>query len=156
MTFVLCTLHVNIGVLQAWNVLVFNCFAGRLDHQMQNLNALYCYSGKFHQLTLISEAGYACLLKTGTNRLTLFPPVEGQSIGLLPLGGPACLTTSGLMWDVSHWHTSFGGPMSTSNRLRCYSDATATASVREPVTVTVETTAPIVWSSTYDIDLLVP
>jgi len=42
----------------------------------------------------------------------------GRHIGILPVGEPARITTSGLEWDVQDWETSFGGQMSTSNLVR--------------------------------------
>lgn len=41
-----------------------------------------------------------------------------QNIGIIPLAGPASITTQGLEWDVKNWHTEIGGQLSTSNHIR--------------------------------------
>lgn len=41
-----------------------------------------------------------------------------ENIGILPLRGPATITTHGLEWDVTDWRTEFGGQVSTSNHIR--------------------------------------
>jgi thiamine pyrophosphokinase len=64
-------------------------------------------------------------------------PVLGRYIGILPVGFPAKITTTGLRWDVEDWETSFGGQMSTSNM------------VREPE-VTITTNADVIF--TIDLD----
>lgn len=47
-------------------------------------------------------------------------PVLAKNVGLIPLAGPATLTTTGFEWDVTSWRTALGGgaPVSTSNHLR--------------------------------------
>lgn len=42
----------------------------------------------------------------------------GQNVGIIPLAGPASITTQGLEWDVENWHTEIGGQLSTSNHIR--------------------------------------
>ena len=37
---------------------------------------------------------------------------------MLPILGPATLSTSGLEWDVQDWKTQFGHQISTSNHVR--------------------------------------
>lgn len=50
-----------------------------------------------------------------------------QNIGILPIYGPANITTEGLEWDVENWPTSMGGQVSTSNHI-----------VRDQITVTTD------------------
>ena len=38
-------------------------------------------------------------------------------VGILPLAGPAVISTEGLEWDVKDWETQFGGQVSTSNHV---------------------------------------
>ena len=38
-------------------------------------------------------------------------------VGIVPIYGPACITTTGLKWDVVDWPTEMGGQVSTSNQL---------------------------------------
>lgn len=106
--------------------MIFGAFGGRFDQEMQNMNALYQWSGRFGQLTLLSEECYAALLPAGESCLATLPPLEGRTCGLIPLGCPVrSLTTRGLHWDVSDWSTSFGASISSSNRLSCYKRSAA-------------------------------
>lgn len=41
-----------------------------------------------------------------------------ENIGIIPLSGPASITTKGFEWDVEDWHTEIGGQLSTSNHIR--------------------------------------
>ncbi|PLB42679.1 thiamine diphosphokinase, partial [Aspergillus candidus] len=41
-----------------------------------------------------------------------------ENIGIIPLSGPARITTHGLQWDVTDWKTEIGGQLSTSNHVR--------------------------------------
>jgi thiamine pyrophosphokinase len=38
-------------------------------------------------------------------------------VGIIPVGGPAMISTKGLEWDVEDWPTAFGSQMSTSNHV---------------------------------------
>lgn len=57
-----------------------------------------------------------------------------ENIGIIPISGPAAITTSGLEWDVENWRTEFGGQLSTSNHIR--------ADV-----VTVDTSVPVMFTA---------
>ncbi|PTU17831.1 hypothetical protein P175DRAFT_0504588 [Aspergillus ochraceoroseus IBT 24754] len=46
------------------------------------------------------------------------PPFLEENIGIVPLCGPARITTRGLQWDVENWSTEIGGQLSTSNHIR--------------------------------------
>lgn len=39
------------------------------------------------------------------------------NVGILPVYGPARITTHGLEWDVEDWPTHMGGQVSTSNHI---------------------------------------
>ncbi|KAL2831052.1 thiamine pyrophosphokinase [Aspergillus pseudoustus] len=41
-----------------------------------------------------------------------------ENVGIIPLSGPARITTSGFEWDVDNWATEIGGQISTSNHIR--------------------------------------
>lgn len=41
-----------------------------------------------------------------------------ENIGIIPLSGPASISTRGFEWDVQDWHTEIGGQISTSNHIR--------------------------------------
>ena len=57
-----------------------------------------------------------------------------ENVGIIPISGPASITTSGFEWDVKDWKTEFGGQLSTSNHIR--------ADV-----VTVETSVPVMFTA---------
>ncbi|KAJ5105065.1 hypothetical protein NUU61_002412 [Penicillium alfredii] len=104
-------------------------------------------------LYLISEESITFILQTGKNtiytpatkRADLKSPLPNtepepepeyffeENIGIIPLSGPASITTHGFEWDVQDWHTEIGGQLSTSNHIR--SD-----------TVHVETSVPVVFT----------
>ncbi|KAK2802653.1 hypothetical protein FQN50_007261 [Emmonsiellopsis sp. PD_5] len=87
-------------------------------------------------LYLISAENITFILRPGTNHIhtpggshmnlpaALRPPPFdswsplAQNIGIMPIAGPAVISTSGLEWDVVEWRTAFGGRMSTSNHVR--------------------------------------
>lgn len=56
-----------------------------------------------------------------------------ENIGIIPLSGPASITTHGFEWDVQDWHTEIGGQLSTSNHIRAEK-------------VEVETSAPVLFT----------
>ncbi|RAH40405.1 thiamine diphosphokinase [Aspergillus brunneoviolaceus CBS 621.78] len=41
-----------------------------------------------------------------------------ENVGIIPLLGPARITTAGFQWDVRDWKTEIGGQLSTSNHIR--------------------------------------
>jgi thiamine pyrophosphokinase len=41
-----------------------------------------------------------------------------ENLGLVPVYGPATISTTGLEWDVEAWHTQMGGQVSTSNHVK--------------------------------------
>ncbi|KAJ6130182.1 hypothetical protein N7512_002962 [Penicillium capsulatum] len=61
-----------------------------------------------------------------------------QNIGIIPLAGPASITTHGFEWDVQDWHTAIGGQLSTSNHIRAEQ---VEVEASEPVLFTVELAA---------------
>jgi thiamine pyrophosphokinase len=60
-----------------------------------------------------------------------------QHVGIIPIIGPAFISTSGLEWDVRDWKTEIGGQLSTSNHIR--------ADV-----ITIETSAPVLFTAELD------
>lgn len=41
-----------------------------------------------------------------------------ENVGIIPISGPARITTKGFQWDVEDWPTEIGGQLSTSNHIR--------------------------------------
>lgn len=118
-----------------FNVVALGAGGGRLDHEAQCLSALLARAGAFAGLALLSPHSVASALPAGRTHVAVAAPFEGPTCGLLPLAGPAVLTTRGLQWDVAGWHTAFGGRVSTSNCVK-----------NEGGGVLVETSAPLIWT----------
>lgn len=145
----------------SWAVVVLSPFGGRVDHALQNLNSLHTHSGSFASYTLLSADCSASLLPPGCSSIDLCPPAEGPTVGLIPLGAPASVTTRGLKWNLSGSTTAFGagGLVSTSNHVLAWdawaaeqrdgpeagAGVKAASAVLRGV-VEVETSAPLIWT----------
>ncbi|TYZ60286.1 hypothetical protein PybrP1_009033 [[Pythium] brassicae (nom. inval.)] len=119
-------------------VVIFGALGGRLDQEMQNLNALFCWHDRFQQLALLSEDATARLLLPGA-RHVIEPnfAFETRTCGLIPLAGAcAATTTAGLQWDLRGQEMRFGGLISSSNHV---ADGHAV--------VHVENSHPLVWTT---------
>jgi thiamine pyrophosphokinase len=118
-------------------VLVLGTLGGRVDQGLGLLHELIREETRDPtlRLWLVSESSISFILRPGHT------VVEGlvstglftQNMGLVPIYGPATITTSGLEWDVKEWETSMGTQVSTSNHVM--SDE-----------VHVHTTAPILFT----------
>jgi len=68
---------------------------------------------------LFSEESISFILHNGTS--VIHTPLEegliSPNIGILPIFGPAHISTDGLEWNVNDWETSMGGQVSTSNHI---------------------------------------
>ncbi|KAK5175527.1 thiamine pyrophosphokinase [Saxophila tyrrhenica] len=87
------------------SMLVLGSIGGRVDQGVGLLGELYREQTVRHpgiRFWLFSEASSGLLQR---------------NIGILPLYGPAVITTEGLEWDVQDWSTEMGGQMSTSNHI---------------------------------------
>lgn len=103
--------------------LVLGTIAGRVDQGIGLLGELYREQrSKEHpgiKFWLFSESSISFILDKGTTVINT-PLSEGlitPNIGILPVYGPAHITTSGLEWDVENWPTHIGGQVSTSNHI---------------------------------------
>jgi thiamine pyrophosphokinase len=87
------------------------------------------------RLWLFSESSLSFILRSehsmlrGLQSSRLFT----ENVGLLPVWGPATISTTGLEWDVKDWCTHMGGQVSTSNHVKAND-------------VQVETNAPILFT----------
>jgi thiamine pyrophosphokinase len=101
------------------SVYIFGAFGGRFDHEMANLGALYDpeFADCFKQIVLLGEDSLACLIPGGKKAcsVSVVSPLEGPKCGLLPLGGPSEVSTTGLHWNLDNTKLSFGVMLSTSN-----------------------------------------
>lgn len=69
------------------------------------------------QILLLSAMNLTMLMERGRNEILLPKRWFGKTCGILPVGGPAVVTTRGLEWDLKEQETRFGGLVSTSNHL---------------------------------------
>ncbi|GMG06456.1 unnamed protein product [Aspergillus oryzae var. brunneus] len=71
-------------------------------------------------ITFILRPGLNTIRTPGTNRpgLSTGEYLLEENVGIIPLLGPARITTSGFQWDVVAWRTEIGGQLSTSNHIR--------------------------------------
>jgi thiamine pyrophosphokinase len=106
--------------------IVYGAFGGRFDQEMASFQSLYRYNETSLRLFLYDDHTMAFLLRSGCiNRIRLLPNNgaelhvgEGPTCGLIPLGCAVdSVTTQGLQWNLHAQPTSFGGLVSTSNRI---------------------------------------
>lgn len=104
------------------DVLVLGSLGGRVDQGIGLLHELYREQVVRHpdvRFWLFSEASVSTILQAGST--VIRTPVKAglitRNIGILPLYGPARLSTKGLEWDVQDWPTEMGGQVSTSNHI---------------------------------------
>ncbi len=108
------------------DIVVLGGLGGRVDQGMSVLHHLYMFQNDFGyangRMYLLSSEAITFVLQTGRHRIQArqkFPGIGlGKHVGIIPLKEPSMITTSGLEWDVTDWHTSFGGQMSTSNHVK--------------------------------------
>ncbi|TKA49847.1 hypothetical protein B0A55_13206, partial [Friedmanniomyces simplex] len=96
------------------DILVLGSIGGRVDQGIGLLHELYREQVHRHpdvRIWLFSEASVSTVLSCGTT--TVHTPLESglitRNIGILPLYGPAALSTKGLEWDVEDWESEMGG-----------------------------------------------
>lgn len=103
-------------------VLIFGSLGGRVDQGIGLLHELYREQMHRHpnvRFWLFTEISITVLLQKG--RTVVDTPLNQgllkRSCGILPLYGPAVISTEGLEWDVKEWRTELGGQVSTSNHV---------------------------------------
>lgn len=122
------------------DVLVLGSLAGRVDQGIGLLHELFretrrgCVAdgGVPLRLWLVSESSCSFVLRRGRSRIVTAEDSAGSgvgggeaarsgfftpNVGILPIYGPATITTHGLEWDVHEWKTEMGGQVSTSNHV---------------------------------------
>jgi thiamine pyrophosphokinase len=100
---------------------------------LYQINVLHSTTNSTYSIFLLSTENLTFLLKPGHSTIRTPQTIFGPTCGLLPVGQPATVTTSGLEWNLTEQETKFGGLVSTSNHLK--SDV-----------VEVHTTAPLVFT----------
>lgn len=98
-------------------IIGLGAMGGRVDQSLHSIHHLFLSDQRGQEVLLLSDESVTFLLPTGTS--TIHTPLKylGKTCGIIPVAGPARITTSGLYWDVTDWETHFGGQMSTSNYL---------------------------------------
>ncbi|KAJ2902533.1 thiamine pyrophosphokinase [Zalerion maritima] len=106
------------------DIVAMGGLGGRVDQGLSQLHHLYLFQkGEGYpdgRLYLVSGEAITFLLKAGHHRIHVREGSEetfGQHVGIIPIGEPSVITTSGLEWDVEEWETHFGGRISTSNHI---------------------------------------
>jgi thiamine pyrophosphokinase len=119
------------------DVLVLGTLAGRVDQGLGLLHEMIREESKHPDLRLwlFSECSLSFILRSQRNIITGLQSSKlfTENVGLLPVWGPATITTGGLEWDVKEWDTHMGGQVSTSNHVKADE-------------VHVETTGPILFT----------
>jgi thiamine pyrophosphokinase len=127
------------------DVVVLASLTGRVDQAIGIFHEMFreAREASFLQIWLVSDCSMSFLLPPGINRIRGLRDmaVNGdliftENVGILPLYGPATISTSGLEWDVNNWETRMGTVLSTSNHVK-QSDISIEAS--EWVLFTIET-----------------
>lgn len=105
---------------------------GRVDQALSLLHHLHLFQADpayaEGRLYLVSDESLTFLLKTGRHRVRVRGAAGDAGdddgggmfdkyVGIVPVGEPSVISTSGLEWDVTDWRTEFGGRVSTSNHV---------------------------------------
>ncbi|KAL4803212.1 putative thiamine pyrophosphokinase [Aspergillus unguis] len=141
---------------QDLSILILGGLGGRVDQAFSQIHHLYMMNQAQSQLEgsgnlyLVSEESITFILQPGENTIhvprTNRPDMKQdneketdylleENVGIIPLSGPARISTKGFEWDVEDWKTEIGGQISTSNHIRA---ETVKVSSGVPVLFTVE------------------
>tara|TARA_R110002003_G_scaffold626_2_gene20875 strand:+ start:8415 stop:9248 length:834 start_codon:yes stop_codon:yes gene_type:complete len=119
------------------DVLILGTLAGRVDQGLGLLHEMIREETKHPglRLWLFSESSLSFILSSQHNTIRALQSSKlfTENVGLVPVWGPAVITTAGLEWDVDKWPTSMGSQVSTSNHVKADE-------------VRVETDAPILFT----------
>lgn len=104
------------------DVLILGTLAGRVDQGLGLLNEMIREETKYSNLRLwlFSESNVSFILRSGENAIRglLSSGLFTENVGIIPVYGPAVISTAGLEWDVKEWDTQMGGQVSTSNHVK--------------------------------------
>ena len=104
------------------NVLILGTLAGRVDQGLGLLHEMTREETKHPNLRLwlFSESSLSIILRNRKTvvRNLLSSGLFTENLGLVPVYGPATISTAGLEWDVKDWYTQMGGQVSTSNHVK--------------------------------------
>lgn len=104
------------------DVLILGTLAGRVDQGLGLLHEMTREETKHLNLRLwlFSESSLSIILRSRRTvvRNLLSSGLFTENVGLVPVYGPATISTAGLEWDVKDWFTQIGGQVSTSNHVK--------------------------------------
>jgi thiamine pyrophosphokinase len=109
------------------DVVVLASLTGRVDQAIGIFHEMFreAQGTPLLRIWLVSDSSLSFLLPPGISRIHGLRDLAAdgdaiftENVGILPLYGPATITTSGLEWDVSNWETKMGTIVSTSNHVR--------------------------------------
>jgi thiamine pyrophosphokinase len=104
------------------DVLILGTLAGRVDQGLGLLHEMTREENKHPNLRLwlFSESSLSFILRSKRTvvRNLQSSKLFTENLGLLPVYGPATISTTGLEWDVKDWFTQIGGQVSTSNHVK--------------------------------------
>lgn len=103
------------------DILVLGTLSGRVDQGLGLLHEMLREEMRDPtiRLWLFSETNVSFILRDGINRIRRMRAsgLFAKFVGLVPVYGPAVISTEGLEWDVKDWDTQMGGQVSTSNHI---------------------------------------
>ena len=97
-------------------IYILGAFGGRFDHVMYHLGLLHRFPDR--DIRLVGDGNVTRLLRPGRHQLQIDAHrTEMDGIGLVPVTGPAVVSTQGLRYNMDRMKLSFGveGRLSTSN-----------------------------------------
>jgi thiamine pyrophosphokinase len=101
---------------------VLGTIGGRVDQGLGLLHEMIREENKDPSLRLwlFSETNITIVLREGRTTLQelLSSELFTENVGIVPIYGPATITTAGLEWDVDKWYTQMGHQVSTSNHVK--------------------------------------
>ncbi|KAL1599215.1 thiamine pyrophosphokinase [Nothophoma quercina] len=104
------------------DVLILGTLAGRVDQGLGLLHEMTREEDKHPNLRLwlFSESSLSIILRSRRTIIhnLLTSGLFTENLGLVPVYGPATISTAGLEWDVEDWYTHMGGQVSTSNHVK--------------------------------------
>ncbi|KAH7128787.1 thiamine pyrophosphokinase-like protein 1 [Dendryphion nanum] len=103
------------------DILVLGTLSGRVDQGLGLLHEMLREEMRDStlRLWLFSETNVSFILRDQRNYLRGMRAsgLFAKYVGLVPVYGPARISTEGLEWDVKDWETQMGGQVSTSNHI---------------------------------------
>ncbi|KAK9874947.1 hypothetical protein WA026_005762 [Henosepilachna vigintioctopunctata] len=105
--------------IQVTDVIVLSEVSGRLDHVMSNINTIYRAASILPEVSmyLLSSDSISWILRPGSSSISIPQKLRDNRdwCGLIPIGNPAIVSTSGLKWNLNKTKMLFGDLISTSN-----------------------------------------